>query len=64
MLQVDGSCHAWLEGRGHYLTLMGGVDDATNKVCTAHFQAEHEDSVGDLRLFRAQVEDRGIHWAI
>ncbi len=64
LLQVDGSRHAWLEGRGPYLTLMGGVDDATNKVCAAHFQAEHEDSVGDLRLFRAQVEDRGIPGAI
>ena len=64
LLQVDGSRHDWLEGRGPYLTLMGGVDDATNKVCAAHFQAEHEDSAGYLRLFRAQVEDRGIPWAI
>jgi transposase len=64
LLQVDGSRHDWLEGRGPHLTLMGAVDDATNKVCTAHFQAEHEDSAGYLRLFRAQVEGRGIPWAI
>ena len=64
LLQVDGSRHDWLEGRGPQLTLMGAVDDATNKVCAAHFQAEHEDSAGYLRLFRAQVEDRGIPWAI
>jgi transposase len=64
LLQVDGSRHDWLEGRGPQLTLMGAVDDATNKVCAAHFQAEHEDSAGYLRLFRAQVEQRGIPWAI
>lgn len=64
LLQVDGSRHDWLEGRGPRLTLMGGVDDATNKVSGAHFQAEHEDSAGYLRLFRAQVESPGIPWAI
>jgi len=64
LLQVDGSRHDWLEGRGPQLTLMGAVDDATNKVCAAHFQAEHEDSAGYLRLFRSQVEEHGIPWAI
>ncbi len=64
LLQVDGSRHDWLEGRGPHLTLMGAVDDATNKVCAAHFQAEHEDSAGYLRLFRSQVEKHGIPWAI
>jgi transposase len=64
LLQVDGSRHDWLEGRGPQLTLMGAVDDATGDVCAAHFQAEHEDSAGYLRLFRAQVEGRGIPWAI
>lgn len=64
LLQVDGSRHDWLEGRGPRLTLFGGVDDATNKVCCAHFQSEHEDSAGYLRLFRSLVESRGIPWAI
>jgi transposase len=64
LAQVDGSRHDWLEGRGPHLTLMGGVDDATSKVSAAHFQAEHEDSAGYLRLFRAQVEGPGIPWAI
>lgn len=64
LLQVDGSRHDWLEERGPQLTLMGAVDDATNKVCSAHFQIEHEDSAGYLRLFRAQVEAHGIPWAI
>ena len=29
MLQVDASCHDWLEGRGPILTLVGAKDDAT-----------------------------------
>jgi transposase len=64
LLQIDGSRHNWLEGRGPQLTLLGAVDDATNTVCAAHFQSEPEDSAGYLRLFRDQVEHRGIPWAI
>lgn len=64
LLQVDGSRHDWLEERGPHLTLLGAVDDATNQVCAAHFQAGHEDSAGYLRLFRSQVESAGIPWAI
>lgn len=32
MIQVDGSHHDWLEGRGPKLVLMGYIDDATNEV--------------------------------
>jgi len=64
LLQVDGSRHAWLEERGPGLTLFGLVDDATNKVPAAHFQLEHEDSAGYLRLFRSQAEKHGLPWAI
>ncbi len=32
LLQVDGSQHDWLEGRGPVLTLIGGIDDATGSV--------------------------------
>jgi transposase len=60
MLLVDASRHDWLEGRGPHLTLLGFVDDATNKVPAALFQQEHEDAAGYLRLFRKQVERHGI----
>lgn len=30
MLQIDASRHDWLEGRGPWLTIVGGIDDATN----------------------------------
>lgn len=62
--QLDGSRHDWLEGRGPHLSLLGLVDDATNKVPAAHFQLECEDSIGYLRLSRSQVEKVGIPWAI
>jgi len=32
LVQVDGSRHDWLEGRGPWLTLVGGIDDATGIV--------------------------------
>jgi hypothetical protein len=32
MVQVDGSHHEWLEGRGPRLVLMGYIDDATSDV--------------------------------
>src|SRR5262249_7037919 len=37
MLQVDGSPHDWLEGRGPCLCLIGAIDDATGKVVGAMF---------------------------
>lgn len=32
LLQLDGSPHDWLEGRGPRLTLLVAIDDATNEV--------------------------------
>ena len=64
LLLVDASWHDWLEKRGPRLTLMGFVDDATGKVPAAHFQAEHEDSAGYLRLIRRVAEGPGLPLAI
>lgn len=50
MLQIDGSPHDWLEGRGPRLCLVGGIDDATSTVPAAFFE-EHETSAAYLRLF-------------
>jgi len=38
LLQIDGSRHDWLEGRGPWLTLVGAIDDATGKVPYAVFR--------------------------
>jgi transposase len=40
MLQVDGSPHDWLEGRGPWITLVGGIDDATNHAWGRFEEAE------------------------
>jgi transposase len=47
MLQVDGSPHDWLQGRGPRLCLIGALDDATSKVMGALF-VEAESSSGLL----------------
>jgi transposase len=37
LLQMDGSSHDWLEGRGPRLCLLAGIDDATGEVHGAAF---------------------------
>lgn len=49
LLQIDGSLHDWLAGRGPALTLIGAIDDATGKVPYALFR-EHEDAQGYFLL--------------
>lgn len=59
LLQVDGSRHDWLQGRGPRLTLVGGVDDATGKVPAAVFR-EQEDAQGYLLMLREIIERHGV----
>lgn len=40
MVQMDGSHHDWLEGRGPRLVLMGYVDDATGRVYARFYDSE------------------------
>lgn len=63
LLQIDGSRHDWLEGRGPYLTLVGAIDDATGKVPYALFR-EQEDTQGYLLLLRQIVAEHGIPAAL
>ena len=44
LLQVDGSRHDWLAGRGPYLILVGGIDDAIGQVEGAAFQSKRTPS--------------------
>ncbi|HXX23610.1 MAG TPA: ISNCY family transposase [Terriglobia bacterium] len=37
LVQLDGSPHHWLEGRGPHLTALGMQDDATGKILAARF---------------------------
>ncbi len=59
MLQIDGSHHDWLEGRGPYLTLVGAVDDATGEVPYAEFR-EQEDAQGYFRLLEGVIRKQGV----
>jgi hypothetical protein len=59
MIQVDGSRHDWLEGRGPWLTLVGGIDDATGKIVGAVFR-EAEDGVGYLLVLRDMARRFGL----
>ena len=58
MLQVDASPHDWLQGRGPWLTLVGGKDDATGYVW-AHFE-EAETTWGYLDLMREVITTHGV----
>ena len=59
MLQVDSSRHDWLQGRGPWLTLIGGIDDATGVVPYGCFR-EQEDSYGYMLLLQGVIQRKGI----
>lgn len=63
LLQIDGSAHAWLEGRGPRLTLLLAIDDATGTAPWALFRPE-EDAVGYLLLLREILHTKGIPLAL
>ena len=63
LLQVDGSRHDWLEGRGPMLTLIGAIDDATGLVTAATFR-DAEDAAGYLEVFRRTVVRHGRPLAV
>jgi transposase len=58
MLQMDGSHHDWLEGRGPELVLMGSIDDATN---TAYGRFhDYEGTLPAMDIFKRYVEEYGL----
>jgi len=63
LLQLDGSRHDWLEGRGPGLTLIGAIDDATGRVTAAVFR-DQEDAAGYLEILAETVACHGIPGAI
>jgi hypothetical protein len=65
LLQLDGSRHDWLEGRGHdpELVLLGAIDDATGLVTAAVFR-EQEDAAGYLEILSATLLAYGLPGAI
>lgn len=63
MLQVDGSPHDWLEGRGPPMCLIGAIDDATSKV-TGGFFTQAESSWGYFTLFSDTFGEHGLPHSI
>ena len=63
MLQVDGSPHDWLQGRGPRLCLIGAIDDATSKVMGALF-VQAESSWGYFTLICEIFKEHGLPQSI
>lgn len=63
LVQVDGSSHDWLAGRGPWLTLMAAIDDATGRVLAAHFRPT-EDRWGYLALLQEIAATKGVPLAV
>lgn len=62
MVQMDGSEHDWLEGRGPELVLMGYIDDATNTFLGGFYEFEGVYSAMDS--FRRYIERNGIPYSV
>jgi hypothetical protein len=58
MVQMDGSHHDWLEGRGRELVLMAYIDDATSTVF-AHFY-DYEGTIPAMESFKGYIEQYGL----
>ena len=63
LVQIDGSRHDWLEGRGDWMTLLGAIDDATGEVLGALFR-EQEDTEGYFHLMEGVLSDYGVPVAV
>src|SRR5271166_4682291 len=58
LVQIDGSEHAWFEGRGPVCTLLAFVDDATSRLMALRFGAS-ESTFDYFRTMRAYLEAHG-----
>jgi transposase len=63
LVQIDGSPHDWLEGRGPRLTLVGAIDDATGAIVAAIF-APTEDGRAYLTILARMCRDHGVPAAV
>ncbi len=59
LVQLDGSPHDWLQGRGPRLTALGMQDDATGKILAAQFFLS-EGTFGYLCLLRQLLRRHGV----
>ncbi|HEY6946355.1 MAG TPA: ISNCY family transposase [Candidatus Acidoferrum sp.] len=59
LVQLDGSPHDWLEGRGPRLTVLGMQDDATGKILAAKFFLA-ETTEGYFHLLQSLLQRFGV----
>jgi transposase len=59
LVQLDGSPHDWLEGRGPRLTVLGMQDDASGKILAAQFFPS-ETAEGYFRLLQSLLQRFGV----
>ena len=58
MVQMDGSHHDWLEGRGPELVIMAYIDDATSTAYARFY--DYEGTVPAMDSFKDYIEQYGI----
>ena len=58
MIQMDGSDHDWLEGRGPKMVLMGYIDDATSRIFGQFY--EYEGTFPAMNSFRGYIKKYGL----
>jgi hypothetical protein len=59
LVQLDGSPHDWLEGRGPHLTALGMQDDASSKILAARFFPS-ETTQGYFHLLQSLLRRFGV----
>ena len=62
LIQLDGSHHDWLEGRGPRCVLMAYIDDASSRVCARFY--EYEGTLPAMDSFQRYIRQYGIPLAI
>ena len=55
---MDRSRHDWLQGRGHFLALVGAIDDATGIVPYPWFRQQVDDQHSIFQVNHKQRESR------
>lgn len=58
MIQIDGSHHDWLEGRGSKMVLMAFIDDATGKIFCRFY--DYEGTIPALDIMKRYIKRYGI----
>lgn len=59
LTQIDGSPHAWFEGRGPKCCLLVAIDDATSELSSLHFEPT-ETTAGYFKLMRKYIVKHGV----